>query len=66
MIHILVDSAAELGFIEASFEKQTVCVKELFRNKHGKLQASYELNKEVKELLNNNINAFGLGKEFNV
>lgn len=66
MIHIIADSAAELGFISGMMEKSTVCIKPMFRNKFGKLQESYELNKESKDIINTGVDAIGLGNEFKV
>lgn len=64
MIHIIVDNAAELGFLEAQFEKSVDIVKSMFKNKHGKLQASYELKPDNKKMINDGITLLKVGDQF--
>lgn len=66
MIHIIVDNPAELGFIKSSFKSKVKCVKPMFKNKYGKIQATYELTDEAKKLINSGVEALNLGNEFKI
>jgi hypothetical protein len=66
MIHVIVDNAAELGFLEGLIGKDLTLVKPMFKNKYNKLQASYELSQAAKKIINDGVDALDLGKEFKV